>query len=167
MKARNLVLILLSAALGGCVSTREDLFPTGPASSAAPSSAVPVSEKDAGDLERAPILSRAVSEDEPEIDDALLGRSPAIAPGELQTLPLNPVLELLSGNGNSQTKDEAYQTLTLFGLHGMTRLLRTTSHTGGRGFRRAADFTDDLLQPDEEFQRGKRPPYAFGLEFKY
>ena len=30
-----------------------------------------------------------------------------------------------------------------------------------------ADFTDDLLQPDEEAYRGKRLPYIFGLEWKY
>ena len=97
-----------------------------------------------------------------------LMRSTAIAPGEVQTLALNPVFDLLRGTASSQREDEAYQTLGLMGITGMARLMRGLSNSGNRsGFRRAADLTDSVLQPDEEAQYTRRPPYAFGLEVKY
>jgi hypothetical protein len=110
-----------------------------------------------------------VSSEEPECDE-LSGpqRSDAVVPGGLQTVPLNSVFELLKGGDNSQARSEAYQTLGLLGLSGMTRIIRGSGHPGGNtGFHRVADFTDDLLQPDEEAQRSKRLPCAFGLELKY
>jgi hypothetical protein len=117
-----------------------------------------------------PAIWRAVSAEEPDskLITSELQRSSAVAPGELQTLPLNPVFDLLKGNASSQTEDQAYQTLGLMGLTSMARLMHGLGNSGSRrGFRRAADVTDDLLQPDEEAQYTRRPPYAFGLEFKY
>src|SRR5205807_1258067 len=90
-------------------------------------------------------------------------------PGELQTLALNPVFDLLAGNSSAQSNQEAYATLGLLGLTGMTRIMHgVTNGSGGRHpFRHVADFTDDVLQPDDETPRGKRPPFIFGLEWKY
>jgi hypothetical protein len=82
-------------------------------------------------------------------------------------MPLNPVFDLLLGR-NAESNDDAYQTIALFCLTGMTRAMRGSGHSGGgHKFHQVADFTDDLLQPDDWVQRSKRPPYAFGLEWKY
>jgi hypothetical protein len=165
----HLFLILFAAVTGGCQASRSD---TRTSTSALPAPAAPaVSLPASGAVDRGgdPFLTRAVSAEEPEsAATSDLGRSKPIAPGELPILPLNPVFDLVTGNTSERTTDEAYQTLAMFGLSGMTWIMRGSGHTGGRrGFQRAADFTDDLLQPEEEMQRSRRPPYAFGLEFKY
>jgi len=172
MKARQLAQLLLVvhfAVTAGCQDPR--LAPLSPDSAPPPASSPSASVRggDGADAGRTPLLSRAVSAEELEPDDLLRPeRSNIVAPGELQVLPLNPVFDLLKGNTAAQTNDVAYQTLTLLGLSATSRLMRGLGGAGGRhGFRRAADFTDDLLQPDEELQRGRRPPYVFGLELKY
>jgi hypothetical protein len=167
----HLILLSLAVAIGGCQAPQPDpsgsVFPLPPV--AASSAAAPSSGSSVGDLGSDSRVSRAVSDEEPESAVASsLQQSKPIAPGEVPTLPLNPVFDLLNGTANSSTQDEAYQTLGLMGLSGMARVMHGIGNTGSRrGFHQVADVTDDILQPDEEAQRGRRPPYAFGLEWKY
>lgn len=165
------VLLLFTVAIGGCLAPRADPTETASAAGAftAPPSASPA------------ITDRQLSGDEPVVADAVRSEEPVldagpnpqrgngIVPGELPTYSLNPVLDLLKGNSLSQTNQEAFETLGLLGLTGMARMMRGIGTSSGSRHRlnHVAELTDDLLQPDEEAYRGKRPPCVFGLEWKY
>ncbi len=165
----HILLLMISAVLSGCQIPQTDPGSVTPVRSPVSTPSVSTSESVGLDPRSDSILSRGVSGEEPEAEaEPLLQRSNTIAPGELQTLPLNPVIDLIKGTSSPQREEEAYQTIGLLGLTGMVRGLRGLGHSGShRGFHQVADFTDDLLQPDEEAQRSKRPPFAFGLEWKY
>src|SRR5262249_36858597 len=165
------ILILFALANGGCQTPRND--PAGPVSSphafaASPSGRRGISDQQRLETERA--VSRGVSSEDSVLDAAPnLPRGDSKVPSEVPTYALNPVLDLLKGNSTPQTDQDAYQTLGLLGITGMVHMMRSiNSNPGGKHtLRHVADFTDDLLQPDEEAYRGKRLPYIFGLEWKY
>jgi len=116
-----------------------------------------------------PLTWRAVSSEPEAPTDIATCPLPSnvSVPGGLEVCPLNSVLQLASGDSSPQTRDDAFKNLGLFGLTGMAQLLR---RTGGPGsLHHVGDVTDDLLQPDDESAATKRvrPPFAFGLEWRY
>jgi hypothetical protein len=90
---------------------------------------------------------------------------------EFPTCPLDPVIAVLLGDPSPQTKQDAWQTMALIGVTGAIHTLRHANGDGPRGgrFRRIADITDDLLQPDDESQPFKqvRPPFFFTWGINY
>ena len=170
-RSPRVILLLFIGVNNGCLGPRAD--PTGtasvPSAIAAPGSISPaITELGLSGTE--PAESRAISSEEP-VPDACPNLQPGngIVPGELPIYSLNPVLDLLKGNSNSQTNQEACEALGLMGLTGMARMMRGLGTGSGSRHRlnHVADLTDDLLEPDEEAHRGKRLPPVFGLEWKY
>lgn len=89
---------------------------------------------------------------------------------ELPTCPIDPLLTVLIGDPTPQMRQDAWQAAALLGATSAIHVLRhLTSESRGRGFRRAADITDDLLQPDNESAPFKqvRPPLFFTLGVNY
>src|SRR5437764_461862 len=120
MKARGsayVLLILLIAANSGCLAPRSDppaAKLVSPVVSYHTSASVDINqgEHPGSDL----LLFRAASSEEPEMSIfSTPSQSNVGLPSELQTLPLNPVIGLLTGNSTSQSSQEAYTTLGLLG----------------------------------------------------
>src|SRR5438105_2315048 len=102
-QSAHLLPLLFLAVIGGCQGPQVDLGNTMPARPADFVPSVSTAQSDGLDLLGDPILSRGVSADEPDSDlDFSPQRSTYTAPGELQTLPLNPVFDLFKGNVSSQ-----------------------------------------------------------------
>jgi hypothetical protein len=165
------IMLLLSAANGGCLTWRPDPPDATPATLAV--SAPPaVPELSAVALaESEPMLCRAVSSEEPgPAADSSPERQDLALPGGLQTYPLNPLFDVLS-SGTAQNRQDALQTLGLMGVSGLAQMMHAMGGGcgGHHGFHQMADLTNDLLQPDDDSQQDKRirPPFAFGLEWKY
>jgi hypothetical protein len=167
----SLILFVLAVANSGCLSPETDSRPATPPTISSLPSVAPTKE----DLEHPGsdlLLFRAASLEEADPVPAAIPPPGRVGlPDDLQTLPLNPVFDLLMGNGTAQSTQDAYGTLGLLSLTGMTHILRGVSGGSGSGgrhsLRHVADFTDDALQPDDETPRAKRPPFMFGLEWKY
>jgi hypothetical protein len=167
-------LALLLAATSGCLAPpiHPAVEPSPPLVLPGPPITLPSPDEVALQLpDSEPVTWRAVSSEPEASKDLASYPLPGTAPlpGALEVCSLNSVFQLAKGDGSPQTRDDALKTLSLFGLTGMVQLLRHTGGPSGDHLHRMGDFTDDLLQPDDESAATKRvrPPFTFGLEWRY
>lgn len=96
---------------------------------------------------------------------------PANLPKPLQTCPVDPLLNVLSGSRDEQTQQDALNVVALMLATGTVHALRSSAGGGGGGtHRRVASSIDDVIQTDDDQSAASkqvRPPVLFTLGWKF
>lgn len=120
-------------------------------------------------------VARSVSPDPPAFLESpvpLLTDRPPLAPPshlprDLDTCPVDPLLGMLAGSKDEQTRQDAMNAIGLMLATGTAQALR---RTGGGATRNVAGGIHDLLQTDDDqssVSKSRRPPVLFTLGWKF
>jgi hypothetical protein len=93
-------------------------------------------------------------------------------PAAILTCPVDPLIAVFTRDASTQAKQDAVQTLVFMSAAGAWRVLHQGANEPGRMHqRRFAQFTDDLLYPEDEpvipLRTSGRPPFYFTLGIDY